>query len=98
MLLQGGRFFLVYITMLVKGSGEITQEDLREFLHDLNGEIFLIRGFLDLHARSLDAGTEQALLIGRMNERLDALQEIVKGCHGKAFGVSAAIPSCAIEQ
>lgn len=62
-------------------NSEAAPDSLRKLIHDLNGELFLIRGYLDLIHRDLK-GNQQALKNhDNIKERLDEVESIIKSMH-----------------
>lgn len=52
-------------------------ETLRKLIHDLNGELFLIRGYADLASKALKEEDPASTNLKRLIERTDEMEKIV---------------------
>ena len=53
-------------------------DSLRKLIHDLNGELFLIRGHLDLMHREIKNNSQVMENFDKIQERMDEVQMIIK--------------------
>ena len=56
---------------------------LRNLIHDLNGELFLIRGYLDLIHGEIKDNQQVMDNYDRIQERLNEVERIIKNMRGK---------------
>jgi len=57
---------------------EPVSDPLKKLIHDLNGELFLIRGHLDLMHREIKNNSQVMENFDKIQERMDEVQMIIK--------------------
>ncbi len=64
-------------------SHNLPPDSLRKIVHDLNGELFLIRGYADLTLGKIEAHNPIAENIRKIIRRTDELENIVQNLRRK---------------
>ena len=64
--------------LLIMNKSEPVSDPLKKLIHDLNGELFLIRGHLDLMHREINNNSQVMENFDKIQERMDEVQMIIK--------------------
>ncbi len=64
-------------------------DSLRNLIHDLNGELFLIRGHLDLMHGEIKNNPQVMENYDKIQERLDEVQMIIKKMRQKQHAIES---------
>lgn len=64
-------------------------DSLRKLIHDLNGELFLIRGHLDLMHGEIKNSPQVMENYDKIQERLDEVQMIIKKMRQKQHAIES---------
>jgi nitrogen-specific signal transduction histidine kinase len=64
---------------------ENNQDSIRKIIHDLNGELFLIRGNTELASEGMDPDCENRKHLDNIMERTDAINLLVQRLRAKQY-------------
>lgn len=69
----------------MNSQSESSEDSIRKIIHDLNGELFLIRGNAELASEGLDPNSETRKHLDNITERTNAINRLVQRLRQKQY-------------